>query len=149
MKSVPIQILLAEDNPGDVYLVRLALEQSGLNFALVEVTDGEQAVRYLNAVGEDDAALAPAIVLLDLNLPRVDGKNVLEHLRTIPKCLDTRAIVLTSSEYPADRADVDRLGADCYFHKPQDLEAFLKLGDLLVSMCSEGKSETPQRLPRK
>jgi len=136
MKNEPIRILLAEDNPGDVYLVRLALEQSGLDFTLVEVSDGEQAVQYLNGVGADETALAPAFVLLDLNLPRVDGKNVLEHLKTIPKCLETKAIVLTSSEYPADRAEVDRLGADCYFHKPQDLEAFLKLGDLVISMWS-------------
>lgn len=141
MTNTPIRILLAEDNPGDVYLVRLALEQSGLDFTLVEVTDGEQAVQYLNSVREDETAQAPAFVLLDLNLPRVDGKNVLEHLKTIPKCLQTRAIVLTSSEYPADRADVDRLGADCYFHKPQDLEAFLKLGDLVVSMWS-GKNSS-------
>lgn len=136
MNNTPITILLAEDNPGDVYLVRLALKQSGLNFNLVEVSDGEQAIQYLNALGGDESAPAPSFVLLDLNLPRVNGKTVLEHLKSIPKCLGTRAIVLTSSEYPPDRADVDRLGADCYFHKPQDLEAFLKLGDLVVSMCT-------------
>ena len=136
MNATPITILLAEDNPGDVYLVRLALEQSGLNYSLVEVSDGEEAMRYLNALSDDDTAPAPSFALLDLNLPRVDGKRVLERLKAIPKCFHTRAIVLTSSEYPADRADVDRLGADCYFHKPQDLEAFLKLGDLVVSMLS-------------
>lgn len=134
MNDVPITILLAEDNPGDVYLVRLALKQSGLNLNLVEVSDGEQAMQYLNALGSDEASPAPAFVLLDLNLPRVDGKSVLERLKRIPKCLGTRTIILTSSEYPADRADVDRLGADSYFHKPQDLEAFLKLGDLVASM---------------
>ena len=136
MNDRTVTILLAEDNPGDVYLVRLALEQSGLKFSLVEVSDGEQAMEYLNALDCDDMAPAPSFVLLDLNLPRVDGKHVLERLKEIPKCLETRAIVLTSSEYPADRADVDRLGADGYFHKPQDLEAFLKLGDLVVSMCN-------------
>ncbi len=134
MNHAPITILLAEDNPGDVYLVRLALQQSGLHFKMVEVSDGEQAMQYLNAMRDDEAVPAPAFVLLDLNLPRVDGKTVLACLKTIPKCLGTRAIVLTSSEYPTDREDVDRLGADCYFHKPQDLEAFLKLGDLIVSM---------------
>ena len=136
MNETPITILLAEDNPGDVYLVRLAMEQSGLHFHMVEVTDGEQAMQYLNALSSDETAPAPSFVLLDLNLPRVDGKHVLEQLKMIPKCLGTRTIVLTSSEYPADRADVDRLGADCYFHKPQDLEAFLKLGDLVVAMHS-------------
>ena len=134
MNDAPITILLAEDNPGDVYLVRLALKQSGLNLNLVEVSDGEQAMQYLNALSSDDSNPAPAFVLLDLNLPRVDGKSVLERLKKIPKCLGTRTIILTSSEYPADRADVDRLGADRYFHKPQDLEAFLKLGDLVASM---------------
>ncbi len=136
MNDNVITILLAEDNPGDVYLVRLALQQSGLQFNLVEVSDGEQAMQYLNALRDEDTAVAPSFVLLDLNLPRVDGKTVLARLKAIPKCFGTRAIVLTSSEYPADRADVDRLGADCYFHKPQDLEAFLKLGDLVVSMYS-------------
>ena len=136
MSDAPLTILLAEDNPGDVYLVRLALEQSGLHFNLVEVSDGEQAVQYLIALQADESAPPPSFVLLDLNLPRVDGKTVLARLKTIPKCRGTRAIVLTSSEYPTDRADVDRLGADCYFHKPQDLEAFLKLGDLIVAMHS-------------
>lgn len=136
MNDTPIIILLAEDNPGDVYLVRLALQQSGLNFSLVEVSDGAQAMQYLNALGDDDTAPAPSFVLLDLNLPRVNGKTVLERLKSIPKCLGTRAIVITSSENPTDRTDMDRLGADCYFHKPQDLEAYLKLGDLVVSMCS-------------
>lgn len=140
MTDIPITILLAEDNPGDVYLVRLALKQSGLNVNLVEVSDGEQAMQYLDTLGGDGTSVAPSFVLLDLNLPRVDGKSVLERLKEIPKCLDTRTIVLTSSEYPADRADVDRLGADCYFHKPQDLEAFLKLGDLIVSMWSGGSA---------
>lgn len=136
MNATPITILLAEDNPGDVYLVRLALQQSGLNYSLVEVSDGEEAMRYLNALSNDDTVPAPSFALLDLNLPRVDGKRVLERLKAIPKCFHTRAIVLTSSEYPADRADVDRLGADGYFHKPQELEEFLKLGDLVVSMLS-------------
>ena len=140
MSATPITILLAEDNPGDVYLVRLALQQSGLNFSLVEVSDGEEALQYLNALGGDDKASVPSFALLDLNLPRIDGKRVLERLKAIPKCAATQTIVLTSSEYPGDRADADRLGADCYFHKPQDLEAFLKLGDLIVSMCAAGST---------
>jgi CheY-like chemotaxis protein len=138
MSDTPITILLAEDNPGDVYLVRLALQQTGLNFSLVEVSDGEKALQYLAGLDDDESAQGPFFVLLDLNLPRVDGKRVLERLKSIPKCSGTRTIVLTSSEYPTDRADVEKLGADCYFHKSQDLESFLKLGDVLVRMWSEG-----------
>ena len=94
MSATPITILLAEDNPGDVYLVRLALQQSGLNFNLVEVSDGEEALLYLNALGGDDKASVPSFALLDLNLPRIDGKRVLERLKAIPKCAATQIIVL-------------------------------------------------------
>ena len=138
MSHAPITILLAEDNPGDVYLVRLALQETGLDFSLVEVGDGEQALRYLDELDGDPAACCPELVLLDLNLPRFDGKRVLERLKAIKKCSHTRTIVLTSSEYPTDRTDVERLGADCYFHKPQDLEMFLRLGDLVAKMSAGG-----------
>jgi DNA-binding response OmpR family regulator len=136
MSDKPITILLAEDNPGDVYLVRLALQESGLDFSLVEVSDGEQALRYLDLLDGDPSAACPSIVLLDLNLPRFDGKRVLQRLKMIDKCSNTRTIVLTSSEYPTDRSDVEKLGADCYFHKPQDLDMFLRLGDLVAKIWS-------------
>jgi len=140
MSETSIAILLAEDNPGDAYLVRLALEQTGVNFTLKEVSDGEEAMRYLDLVEAGETAGSPSFVLLDLNLPRFDGKSILERLKSIPRCSTARTIVLTSSEYPADRADVERLGADCYFHKPQDLESFLLLGDLVLKMIQEKRS---------
>jgi CheY-like chemotaxis protein len=123
-----INILIAEDNPGDVFLVRRALASHGLKGRSTVVTDGEAAIQYLDNADSNADIPAPDLVLLDLNLPRHEGGQVLARLRKSSKCGQARVIIMTSSESPHDREMVRELGADLYFNKPSDLENFMQLG---------------------
>ena len=127
--SLPVTILLAEDNPGDVYLVRRALERHGFaDVDLVVVDDGQAALRYIERVDGDDALLAPELALLDLNLPRATGNRILTRIRDSRRCAQIPIIIVTSSDSPIDRAAAAELGATSYFQKPGDLAGFMQLG---------------------
>ena len=114
-----VRILLAEDNPADVYLIEEALREHGVTFQLVVAQDGEQAIAMVS-----ESALNFDIVLLDLNMPKRDGSEVLEILRET----STPVIVLTSSDSPVDRTEAMRLGATRYIRKPTGLDDFLAIG---------------------
>jgi chemotaxis family two-component system response regulator Rcp1 len=127
--SSPITILLAEDNPGDVFLVRRALEKHGLqDVELVVVEDGQAAFRYIEGVDADDSLLSPDLALLDLNLPRATGSRILMRIRESRRCSSIPIIIVTSSDSPLDRAAAAQLGATSYFQKPGDLAGFMQLG---------------------
>ncbi len=117
-----VHILLAEDNPADVYLIEEALREHGVQFQLKVAQDGEQAIQLLT---QDDARFD--VVLLDLNMPKRGGSEVLEklHGNTVP------VIVLTSSDSPADRMQAMRLGATHYIRKPTGLDDFLAIGGVI------------------
>src|SRR4051812_24873313 len=118
----PITILLAEDNPGDVFLVRRALEKHGLQEVdLVVVEDGQSALRYIERVDSEESTSAPQIALLDLNLPRAAGTRILTRIRQSPRCSAIPIIIVTSSDSPLDRDAAAALGATGYFQKPGDL----------------------------
>ena len=124
-----IRILLAEDNDGDVFLVRRALEKKGLLHELVVAHNGEEALGWLDGhAGEDMQGSAPDLILLDLNLPRIDGAQLLSHIRKSDSFSRTPVIVLTSSDSPKDRQMALELGANLYFRKPTDLASFMDLG---------------------
>ncbi len=114
-----VRILLAEDNPADVYLIEEALREHGVTFQLAVAQDGEQAIAMVS-----ESALNFDIVLLDLNMPKRDGSEVLEILRGT----STPVIVLTSSDSPVDRTEAMRLGATRYIRKPTGLDDFLAIG---------------------
>jgi CheY-like chemotaxis protein len=120
-------VLLVEDNPTDLFVIQEALERSGLNLKLHVATNGDEALRYLQELAASEKASCPDLVLLDLNLPKVDGIAVLRYLRTNSPCSRAPVIVVTSSNAESDRAAVRRLGAEAYFHKPTDLSAYLQL----------------------
>lgn len=127
--SLPVRILLAEDNPGDVFLVRRALEKHG--FADVELTvveDGQAAFRYMERVEGDESLPAPDLALLDLNLPRATGNRILSRIRGSRRCAGIPIIIVTSSDSPLDRAAAAESGATGYFQKPGDLAGFMQLG---------------------
>jgi chemotaxis family two-component system response regulator Rcp1 len=127
-----ITILLAEDNPGDVFLVRRALEKHGLReVELVVVEDGQAALRYIESVDADDSVFAPAIALLDLNLPRATGSRILIRIRQSRRCGTIPIIIVTSSDSPLDRDAAAQLGATGYFQKPGDLAGFMRLGQVV------------------
>lgn len=128
-------ILLAEDNQADVYLVRKSLEEHGVAHELRTVNDGEDALRYIAEMGSRFPC--PELLLLDLNLPKANGSEILQQFRANAECADVPVIVLTSSDSPGDRDDMDRLGARAFFRKPSQLDAFLQLGKLVRQVLAE------------
>jgi two-component system response regulator len=127
MNMRPIEILLVEDDPGDVELTRETLLESKIMLNLNVVSDGVEALAYLRKEGPYTQAMHPDLLLLDLNLPRKDGREVLEemkadnHLRSIP------VIVLTTSKAEEDILRSYDLGASCYIPKPVGFEQFTKV----------------------
>lgn len=133
-----LQILLAEDNPGDVLLVKEALQEHRIAHELHVVEDGAKALEYLAHLGQTGEAPCPDVLLLDLNLPKIDGTQVLAEFRKHPQCVHMPVIVITSSGAQRDRARVSELGVVHYFKKPSDFEGFLKLGAIVREVVKEG-----------
>lgn len=128
----PVQVLLAEDNRGDVILVREALREYKVDHALRLVEDGDQAMRHIDSIGGPTDVPCPDIFLLDLNIPRGSGHELLEKFRLC--CPDTPVVIITSSDAPSDIARAHQLGASRYFRKPSNLEEFLQLGALVKEL---------------
>jgi DNA-binding response OmpR family regulator len=116
-----------EDNPADVGMVRRALEQHGVDGELMVLSDGEQAIQFIRALDAQPID-CPNLVILDLNLPKKSGREVMESMRRSVRCSQVPFVILSSSDAPQDRADADRLGASRYIRKPSRLEEFLSLG---------------------
>jgi CheY-like chemotaxis protein len=122
----PVDILLVEDNPGDVRLTREAFEDGQIRNTLHVATDGVEALEYLHQRGEYADAGRPDIVLLDLNLPRKDGEAVLEEIRADPTLERLPVIVLTSSGAEEDVVKSYELQANAFLTKPVDPTAFIE-----------------------
>jgi DNA-binding response OmpR family regulator len=122
--------LLAEDNLPDALLVREAIRTESLPLEVFIVPDGERAIDFITRAESDPDAPSPQVVLLDLNLPRIDGFEVLRRLRATKKFQNTPVLVVTSSDSPSDRNEAARLGAS-YFRKPVTYEEFLGIGRFL------------------
>lgn len=120
----PIRVLLVEDNPGDADLTRETLEEGKLFIELSLVVDGAEAIDFLLQRGRHSAAQLPDLVVLDLNLPKLDGREVLTEMRKVPALSTIPVVVLTSSDAERDVAQSYQLGANCYVTKPVGLEAF-------------------------
>jgi CheY-like chemotaxis protein len=129
------EILLAEDNPADVYLIREALKEHGIDSPVHVVWDGKEVLQFIEEASS--AAHRLGLIILDLNLPRHDGIEVLQRLRETEGLSHVPVVILTSSDSPRDRVVASEFGATCYLRKPFSLEQFLSLGgvfkDLLVS----------------
>jgi CheY-like chemotaxis protein len=120
----PIQVLLVEDNPADVDLMRETIEHSKLHLCVAAVKDGVEAIRYLRAEEPYTAAPRPDLILLDLNLPRMNGRQVLASVKNDADFRGIPVVVLTSSTAEQDIVQSYALGANCYVQKPVDLRAF-------------------------
>lgn len=125
-----LRILLAEDNRGDVLLVRASLEHHGVEHELRVVEDAQQALDYVGRMGIAEAPY-PDLVLLDLNLPKGEGATVLGALRQHPVCSGMPVIVVTSSDSPRDRERMRQLGVSYYFRKPSEYDEYLQLGGIV------------------
>jgi two-component system, chemotaxis family, response regulator Rcp1 len=130
-------ILLAEDNDGDVFLVRRALEKRGVQHELTVARNGEEAIQFLDGAEKDPKYEVPDLIVLDLNLPKVDGTQVLARIRKTDSLRRTPVIVLTSSDSPKDRESAMELGANLYFRKPTDLQSFMHLGEVVERILRE------------
>ena len=127
-KSVePIDILLVEDNPGDVRLAREALKDSKLLNRLHHAADGEEALNFLRRKGKFSDAPRPNLILLDLNLPKKDGRQVLAEIKEDDGLKRIPVVILTVSSAEEDILKTYNLHANCYITKPIDLNQFLKV----------------------
>ena len=122
-----IDILMVEDNPGDARLTREALKESKVYNNLHHVRDGVEAMEFMRKEGAFKDAPTPDIILLDLNLPRKDGRQVLAELKAIPKLKNIPVVVLTTSEAEQDIVKSYELHANCYITKPVDLDKFVEI----------------------
>lgn len=123
----PIEILLVEDNPGDAELAREALNDSKLANSLAIVEDGEEAMAYLLQQGKYKEAIRPDLILLDLNLPKKDGREVLAEIKINDELKRIPVVVLTTSRAEEDVLKAYNLHANCYITKPIDFQQFIKV----------------------
>jgi CheY-like chemotaxis protein len=131
----PVQILLVEDNPGDVELTRQGLKDGKILNDLHVVGNGDDAMAFLRREGDYAAAPRPDLILLDLNLPGKDGREVLAEIRDDPALANLSVAVLTASEMDADILRAYKLKANCYVTKPVDFEKFADIVHQLDNFC--------------
>lgn len=121
----PIEVLLVEDDPGDELMTREAFEDNKIRNTLHVVRDGEQALDFLYRRGEHADAPQPDLILLDLNLPKYDGRQVLEKIKSDPDLAHIPIVVLTTSSAEEDILRSYKLHANAYVTKPVDVEQFI------------------------
>jgi CheY-like chemotaxis protein len=126
-----ISLLLLEDSPADVFLVRRAMQEEGLAYQLEVAGDGEAAFQILDRVDGEPDGEAPDLALLDVNVPRRDGTEVLERLRQSPRCGKIPVVIISSSDSRVERQRALDLGATEYFLKPSNWGEFVQLGKLI------------------
>jgi chemotaxis family two-component system response regulator Rcp1 len=132
-------IVLVDDNPADVLLVREALAWHDVKTTLVVARDGDEAIRFIEEI-DANVRPCPDLVVLDLNLPKKTGFQVLERIRSSPVCGDRPVAILSSSEAVTDRQKAELLGASCYIRKPSNLTDFMLIGEQLKEMLPPKKS---------
>ncbi len=134
----PITVLLVEDDPGDVLMTREAFEEYKMRNTLNVVSDGVEALAYLRREGEFADAAMPDLILLDLNLPRRDGRQVLAEIKNDPELCRIPVVVLTTSQAEEDVLRSYQLHANAYVAKPVDFERFIsvvkQIDDFFVSV---------------
>jgi len=130
-RTRPVEILLAEDNPGDVKLTEKALDQGHISNNLHVVTDGVEALQFLNQEDEYADKPQPDLILLDLNMPRKGGQEVLQDMKEDPELRRIPVVVLTSSEGEEDIVKSYDLHANAYLTKPVDFEGFTEIVERL------------------
>lgn len=123
----PVEVLMVEDNRGDVVLVEAAIERAGLPYHVTVVSDGVEAVEFLHRRGKYAESPQPELILLDLKLPRKNGCEVLGELRLDPVLRETPLVLLSSSISELERAQSFGLPAESYLEKPSTYQGFVEL----------------------
>jgi DNA-binding response OmpR family regulator len=135
-----VSILLGEDNPADVYLIRQALEENGIRYNLQVAVHGGELIDVV----EGKLPRIPDLIVLDLNLPRHEGLEILKIIRGSSDLCRVPVVILTSSDSPKDRIAASALGADCYIRKPTGLDEFMAIGRTLKSLLSRSQDATTE-----
>jgi len=136
-KEQTFQILLVEDNPGDIYLFRQALKGAGLNFELTVIEDGEEALAFAKRDGKYAGSPVPDLAVLDVNLPKIQGTEVLGAMCRNEELAHVPVVLMTSSATPGDQAMSKEFSVAHYMMKPLDLEDFLQIGNVLKQLLLE------------
>jgi len=132
----PFYILVAEDNEGDAYLIRSAIKTAGVDATIRVVRDGEAATDIFDHADADATQPCPSLLILDLNLPKKRGTQVLAHLRKSRRCNSITVIVVSSTGSLVEMQNVLDLGANAFFQKVSQLDDFMKLGDVVKRALS-------------
>ncbi len=135
-------VLLVDDNPGDLALMAEAMKDIAGRISLQSACGGAEAIRYLQHVGAGEAA-APALIILDINMPGTDGFAVLMHVRSTHQLLMIPVFMLSSSELAGDVSKSERLGADGYLQKPDHYDDFLRMAHKLSAWMNRGPRKPP------
>jgi chemotaxis family two-component system response regulator Rcp1 len=117
-----------------VFLIREAIQAAHIDAELHVLSDGEKAIGFFDEADGSEEAPCPALVILDINLPKRNGGEVLEHMRKSAKCGRTPVLIVSTSDSPAERGKMQRLGADAYFRKPSEYADFMKLGEMVQAL---------------
>lgn len=132
-------IVLAEDNKPDTFLIREALNREGLSYRLDALEDGDEMLHFIDSLEADTQA--PDLFVVDLNLPKRSGGEILSHLQASGRCAGIPVIVISSSEIPRDWDSIKTSGTKYYFRKPSDLKEFLKLGSYIRAVLEENSEQ--------
>ena len=127
-------ILIVEDNKADVFVIQEALKNAHINAAVCIIDDGNLATEFIDAIDRGKEMLCPDIMLLDLNLPKKSGNDVLKHLRNSIRCKGTLVVIVSSSDAPPDRNSVLGLSVSGWFKKSSRYAEYMKLGPLVKDL---------------
>jgi CheY-like chemotaxis protein len=133
----PARIILIEDNPADVLLIRYALDAQGFEYRLEVLEDGEHALRFVREMGGQTGEPSPCVLVLDLHLPKYDGFEVLRAMQQEPAWSEVRVVALTGVMFTAEEMNIRSFGVRLYREKPTNLAGVLKLGEEIVAICRE------------
>jgi CheY-like chemotaxis protein len=134
----PASILLVEDSPADVGLVREALEEHGVEGELTVLVDGEMAIQFVQDI-DSQLLTRPDLIIVDINLPKKPGRDVLECIRRSTICRESPVVILTSSDANEDKQDAMRLGVSRYLRKPSRLNDFISLGAVFKAILESSQ----------
>jgi CheY-like chemotaxis protein len=134
----PASILLVEDSLADVGIVREALEEHGVEGEVTVLIDGEMAIQFVQDI-DSQLLTCPHLIIVDLNLPKKPGREVLEYIRRSTICRETPVVILTSSDAHQDKQDAKRLGVSRYLRKPSRLSDFISLGAVFKAILESSQ----------
>jgi CheY-like chemotaxis protein len=135
-QPAPPQIFLAEDNPGDIELVREALREHAVHCELQVISDGEQALTFIDGLDLDSNIPCPDLLLLDLHLPKRGGIEILQRLRASERCGQTPVVIFTSSDSMPRPQNAGKDTTVHYFRKPASLSQFMQLGQIVKEIVN-------------